>query len=136
MASRAGVANVHEKVYEYVEEALQAPEGFVARVQLAAKHRNDGNRRLLPREKTAVRERAPVRRVRVDAERGAAARPRRGASGPARRRDVLAKRARARRRGRGRRRAQGEGGESAGGGGGAGARNRQPGGAGGPRRGR
>ena len=65
VASRAGVANVHEKVYEYVEEALQARlKGFVARVQLAAKHRNDGNRRLLPREKTAVREpRASVRRV-------------------------------------------------------------------------
>ena len=75
VASRAGVANVHEKVYEYVEEALQARlKGFVARVQLAAKHRNDGNRRLLPRERERFANRASVRRVNVDAERGAAAR--------------------------------------------------------------
>ena len=76
VASRAGVANVHEKVYEYVEEALQARlKGFVARVQLAAKHRNDGNRRLLPREKTAVREpRASVRRVQRGRRARAAAR--------------------------------------------------------------
>ena len=95
VASRAGVANVHEKVYEYVEEALQARlKGFVARVQLAAKHRNDGNRRLLPREKTAVREpRASCAR-----QRGRRARRRgapKGASGSCASARRLAKRKRA-----------------------------------------
>ena len=74
LANRNGVPNVNEKVYEFVEEALQARlKGFIASCQSAATKRNDPNRNAFEQVRV-VEPKALVRKINVDCEKAQAGR--------------------------------------------------------------
>mmetsp|Transcript_5469 Transcript_5469/g.13859 ORF Transcript_5469/g.13859 Transcript_5469/m.13859 type:complete len:396 (+) Transcript_5469:335-1522(+) len=70
LASSTGIAHVNEKVYEFLEEALQVRlKSFVAHISICAARRNDANRSAFTKCQSAMEPKQKVRRINVNRER-------------------------------------------------------------------